>query len=184
MKLLRNPAMAILACGLALCVGPSMAASKKTTKKPKATTTKVTVARVTTTKAAPRPKPSLAKFCAAGKAWVDWETVTLALDGGLDKQWLVDTISHIRPVTDAAPTEIRASSLHVAAELISTRRDIIASVDGTLGIVDGMDTLIDDAKVLSGQSTTFLEDAEKFAAYLLEKCGVDMKAPFASLAAH
>lgn len=162
---------AVLLCGLALGCFPSMAASKKTTtKKPK-----VTIAK---TKATTRATPSLPKFCAASKVWVDWETAWNAGSGTTDRQWVADTIARITPVTKSAPTEIRGSALRFAAELVTTRVDLVASLDGSKSIVDGMESLIDDAKALSGQATSFLDDADKLTTYMLAKCGVDMKTPF------
>lgn len=146
-----------------------MAASKKATKKPK-----VTIAKKATTPAI----PSLPKFCAASKAWVEWEIAWNAGAGNTDRQWGADTVSHITPVTKAAPTEIRSSALRFAAELVTTRVDLVASLDGSKSIVDGMESLIDDAKALSGLSTTFLDDADELTTYMLAKCGVDMKTRF------
>ena len=163
----------VLFCAVVLgyfpSMAPSMAASKKPTKKPK-----VTIAKKATTPAI----PSLPKFCAASKAWVDWEIAWNAGAGNTDRQWVTDTVSHITPVTKAAPTEIRGSALRFAAELVTTRVDLVASLDGSKSIIDGMESLIDDAKVFSGQITSFLDDAEKLTIYMLAKCGVDMKTPF------
>ena len=167
-------ATAVLVCGLALgcfpSMTPSIAASKKATKK-------ATIAKPRT-KATTPAIPSLPKFCAASKAWVEWEIAWNAGVGNTDRQWVADTISHLTPVTKSAPTEIRSSAVRFVAELVTTRVDLVASLDGSKSIVDGMESLIDDAKAFSGQSTTFLDDATKLTNYMLAKCGVDMKTPF------
>ncbi len=170
----------MLVCGVALgwfpSMAPSMAASKKVTTKPKVTIAKAKL--TAKTKPTTPAIPSLPKFCAASKAWVEWEIAWNAGAGNTDRQWVADTISYFTPVTKSAPKDIRGSAVRFGAELVTTRVDLVASLDGSKSIVDGMESLIDDAKAFSGQTTTFLEDATKLTNYMLAKCGVDMKTPF------
>ena len=135
----------------------------------------------------PKAKASIAGFCKASKAWVDWETVTLPTAGHLDKQWVVDTISFVNRVYLAAPKEIKTAARVTSGILVSTRIKIVSAATGQADIPEQVAELIQFGEGLSGGSNSvvrpdFVQQRDKFAAYMLAKCKVDFTAPFKSFA--
>ncbi len=135
----------------------------------------------------PKAKPSIAGFCKASKAWVDWETVTLPTAGHLNKQWVVDTITFTNGVYLAAPKEIKIAARVTGLTVIETRMRVVSAATGQADIPEQVAELIQFGEGLSGGSTSvvrpdFVQQRDKFAAYMLAKCKVDFTAPFKAFA--
>lgn len=156
-------------------------ASAFATKKPaKATPKKAKPTTTTTKKKAVATTASLASFCKASKAWLDWETVTLPT-GHIDEKWLNDTIAYYTAVVKSAPKEIKGAAGKVGAALVADRQAMVDAALGRVGVYDGLQILLDSANDYVGPNDSTIAYATQMSDYLAANCGLDFQAPWKAL---
>lgn len=154
-------AVATIACAVGwIGVDPSLGAVRKPAPKP--------------------PKRSVAGFCKASKAWVDWETVTLGV-GPYNEQWVKDTKAYLEPIFDTAPKEISSSASYVVVEILNSRSNLVGFTLSATDLEKELATLVFDGVIFKGPK--FVAQRDKFAAFMLAKCKIDYTAPFKAYAA-
>ncbi len=158
-----GPAAALAAAvfGFTLFGGPSNAAAKKPGAKAPAKA----------------PKQSTAKFCAAAKAWLKFETATLA-SGPYDEAWVRETKRLIVPVAANAPKTLRSSAAIFAFSLMGDRSEIAGVAN--ISQEDDVYWLREFAADETSLSSITARDA--VGSYVLNACKIDVLKPFRDVA--